>query len=362
MSKSIFWNVLTGGRLDSVPDSIWRIDDARASAYLCGPAFFDPQINGFAGVDFQNPDVTSEEILHAVARLRLTGCAHFLLTIITAGTDFLKFHIRHLASLLDENQILRQSILGFHLEGPFISSKAGFHGAHPPEHVCVPDWGAFSRLQELSGGRIKIVTLAPELDGSALFIQRAVTSNVLVSLGHTDARLDQIQAAVQAGARMFTHLGNGCPEQMHRHDNIIQRVLAVPGLLVSLIPDGIHLPPFVLANLARCLGVSRTAMTTDAMSAAGAPAGEYTLGTVRLAVGEDRVVRHPSGRNFAGSCLTPLEGFFNLLRFGGYGTGDAWSAWIRLREYLFPGIETPWLMLPFPGTSAESARDGTSRI
>jgi N-acetylglucosamine-6-phosphate deacetylase len=148
---------------------------------------------------------------------------------------------------------------------------------------------------------------------------------------------------------------------MHRHDNIIQRVLAVPGLLVSLIPDGIHLPPFVMANLARCLGVSQTAMTTDAMSAAGAPVGEYTLGPLRLVVGEDRVVRHPSGRNFAGSCLTPSEGFFNLLRFGGYGARDAWSAWTRLRDYLFPGIETSWLMLPFAGTPTESARDETSR-
>ncbi len=335
--------------MDSIPESILRIGDGSAATYLCGPAFFDPQINGFAGVDFQSSDMTREQLEHAVMALTRTGCAHFLLTVITACMDSLQSQFKLLASLLDESEILREKILGFHLEGPFISSKPGFHGAHPPEHVCDPDWIAFSRLQDSSGGRIRMVTMAPELEGTTGFIERAIKSNVLVSLGHTDASIEQLRAAVRAGARMFTHLGNGCPEQMHRHDNIIQRVLVVPGLLVSLIPDGIHLPPFLVTNLARALGASHTVMTTDAMSAASAPSGQYTLGPLQLTVGADRVVRHPSGMNFAGSCLTPIEGYYNLIRFGGFGAQEAWSAWTRLREYMFPEIQTPWLMVPFPG-------------
>jgi N-acetylglucosamine-6-phosphate deacetylase len=348
MTSPVYFNVLDGKRLNLAPDVLWTVGDGSETTMIVGPAFFDPQVNGFAGVDFQNPDISMDELEYALAKIQKAGCSHILLTLITAGIDTLIHQFRRLASVLEESERIRKMVLGFHLEGPFISPKPGFRGAHPPEHTSVPDWSIFAKLQEASGGRIRLVTVAPELDGSLPFIEKAARNGILVSVGHTDASYDQLLSAVQVGARMMTHLGNGCPIQLHRHDNIIQRVLAIPDLLASLIPDGIHLPPYVLANLARSLGTARVVMTTDAMSAAGAPPGKYTLGKLQLEVGEDRVVRMPGGKNFAGSSLTMAEGFLNCVRFGGFDVQSAWHAWTRLREVLFPGIAPPWLGVPFP--------------
>jgi len=349
MTNPIWMNAISGKKLDSPPDPVWKIGDTSAAGFLVGPGFFDPQVNGFAGVDFQNPDITTEELEFALREIQRAGCSHVLLTLITAGIDSMQYQFRHLAGILQESEFIRQGILGFHLEGPFISHKPGFHGAHPPELVCDPDWTVFEKLQHASGGQIRLITLAPELEGSSSFIRKATDSRVMVSLGHTDAGYQDLLNAVQAGARMVTHLGNGCPEQLHRHDNIIQRVLAIPDLLVSLIPDGIHLPSFVLSNLVHALGSSRVVMTTDAMSAAGAPPGEYRLGRLQLNVGEDRIVMAPGGKSFAGSSLTMEQGFYNCMRFGGFDAMGAWRAWTRLRTILFPEVEAPWLAVPFGG-------------
>ena len=357
MTKPIFFNFFSGKKIDSPPDSLWRVGDRPAASFLVGPAFFDPQVNGFAGVDFQNPDITGDELEFALREIQGAACSHILLTLVTAGFDSLQYQFRHLAGILEENEFVRGSVLGFHLEGPFISRKPGFHGAHPPEQVCDPDWKVFEKLQLASGSRIRLITLAPELEGSQSFIQKAVSQGVMVSLGHTDASYEELLDALIAGARMVTHLGNGCPEQLHRHNNIIQRVLAVSDLMVSLIPDGIHLPPYVLANLVRALGMTRVVMTTDAMSAAGAPPGEYRLGRLQLVVGQDRVVLMPGGKNFAGSSLTMVEGFHNSVRFGGLDAAGAWRAWTRLRTILFPDVVPPWLALPYwQGTSSESPK------
>ena len=347
MTDPSYFSVFSGKKMDLPPDPLWKVGQSPTAGFLVGPGFFDPQVNGFAGVDFQSPDITGDELEFAVGEIQHAGCSHILLTLITAGIDSMEYQFRHLAGIIEENDFVHRCVLGFHLEGPFISRKPGFHGAHPPEHVCDPDWKIFEKLQHASGGRIRMITIAPELEGSESFIRKASKAGVMVSLGHTDASHPELLDAVQAGARMVTHLGNGCPEQLHRHDNIIQRVIAVPDLLVSLIPDGIHLPAFVLSNLVQALGTARVVMTTDAMSAAAAPPGEYTLGRLRLAVGEDRVVMAPGGKNFAGSSLTMYEGFHNCMRLGGLDLIGAWRAWTRLRTILFPDIVAPWLAVPF---------------
>lgn len=198
-----------------------------------------------------------------------------------------------------------------------------------------------------------MLTLAPEWSGSVPFIERVAGEGVTVALGHTDASFDELAASVQAGARLMTHLGNGCPGQLPRHDNIIQRVLALPTLMATLIPDGLHVPPPVLGNLVRTLGPARLAMTTDCMSAAGAPPGRYSLGKLELEVGEDRVVLLPGGSgHFAGSSLRMVDGFYNAIRFGGLDAVGAWRAWTCLRDQMFPGLEAPPLMVPWAGDHA----------
>ncbi len=341
MQSQRFIDALSGAPLNSPPSNVIRIGDGKASEYLVGPGLFDPQINGFAGVDFMNPHITLDDLERATLELRKAGCFHYLLTLITAAPEFLEAQFKTLHSYIERSSVLRESILGFHLEGPFLSSESGYIGAHPKEHACGPDWVCFQRLQEAAGGMIRLVTLAPERDGGEAFIRSAVNENVLVSLGHTNASVDQLKRAIGAGARMFTHLGNGCPAEMHRHDNIIQRVLSLPDILVSIIPDGIHVPPWVVKSWVEHTGPGRVVFTTDAMSAAGAPPGRYTLASVEVEVGDDGVVRLPGTNNFAGSSLTPVEGLRNGMKFAGLSPAAAWKTWTRMRDELFVEVNAP---------------------
>jgi N-acetylglucosamine-6-phosphate deacetylase len=314
---------------------------------LVGPAFFDPQVNGYAGADFQDPNLTRDALEHAVRALQQVGCAHLLATLVTAAPAALTEQFRLLASLIDQSALLRSAILGFHLEGPFISADQFYAGAHPAAFTCDPDWRLFTRWQKASGNRIRLVTVAPEREGSVDFIRRAAHSGVWVSLGHTNATSGQLQAAVAAGARLFTHLGNGCPGMMPRHDNIIQRGVALHSLFASVIPDGIHIPPPALGNLLRALGPGRIVFTTDVMAAGGMPPGRFRLGGIEVMVGTDGAVRNPSGHGLAGSSLNPLQGFYNAIRFGGLGADAAWRGWTHLRDAMFPGVEPPALVVPF---------------
>ena len=348
MESQTYYDAFTGKQVRPPAGTVLSVDDGSASSYIVGPALFDPQVNGFAGIDFQAPTLSRDELEFAVMSIRKAGCAHLLLTLITNSPEFLADQFAGIAGHINESSILRESILGFHLEGPFISPRPGYIGAHSPEFAIEPRWDLFAQWQAASGDRIRMITLAPELRDSVDFIRRANEAGGFVCAGHSDAALDDLAAASNAGLRMFTHLGNGCPAELHRHDNIIQRVLACPQLLVSVIPDGIHLPAPVLANFVGSLGGARLVMTTDAISAAGAPAGSYRLGAATVVVGADRVVMNPGGTNFAGSSLTMIEGIYNTARFGGMGFDGAWRAWTHLRALLFPRVRPPLLKIPFP--------------
>ena len=191
-----------------------------------------------------------------------------------------------------------------------------------------------------------MLTLAPEMAGAARMIRHAVSRGVFVALGHTDASADDLQQALDSGARLFTHLGNAMAPQAPRHDNIVQRVLAQPELMVSLIPDGFHVPPLALGNLVRTLGPARAIFTTDAASPASAGPGQYRLGELELEVGDDELVRLPNTKMFAGSSLMPVTGFYRSIQYGGMSADAAWRGWTRLRPMLFPGLVAPLMTLP----------------
>lgn len=348
-----YYDALTGERLSGVPPDCWKLDDGTAREYVVGPAFFDPQVNGFAGVDFQSPDLTRDQLEHAARALRRAGCAHFLVTLITAEASALEAQLALVAGLIAASPLLRTAVPGLHVEGPFISAELGYRGAHAEEHIRAADVRLFERWQRAAGGRIRIATVAPECPGVLELIPHLATNGVLVSLGHTNASRAQLSAAVAAGARFFTHLGNAAPREMHRSENIIHRVLDTPELCVSLIPDGLHVPPPALRNIVRLLGPGRVVLTTDAASPAGAPPGRYRFGHLDLQVGEDEVVRLPGQSLFAGSALTPLRGFYNGLRFGGLGVDGAWRAWTWLRARVFPELRPPTLMLPLGCPSSD---------
>ncbi len=270
--------------------------------------FVDLQLNGYAGVDF-NSDGLSPEALHAACRrLAADGVAGALATIISASLGSMQSRLERLASLRAADPLARERIWGIHIEGPFLNEQPGFVGAHPRDAIRPASLDTIARLLDAAGGLTRIVTLAPERDPGLLVTRRLVAENIVVAAGHTDASLDELRAAIDAGLRMFTHLGNGCPLVVHRHDNIINRVLSLrSSLMISLIADGVHVPPFALANYLRLAGPERAIVVTDAIAAAGLGPGRYTLGEQTVDVGNDLVCRSTDPveqAHFVGSAAT----------------------------------------------------------
>lgn len=298
------------------------------------PSLFDLQVNGFAGVDFQQPSMALDDMRRAVQSLRAHQTHRILLTLITDEIEALCRKFARIEELRRADPEIAATICGYHLEGPWLSPEPGFCGAHPPERMCPPSLADYRRLQDAAGGNIRLITVAPEWPGSDEFIAAVVRERVVISLGHTDASEAQIDTAIRAGATLITHLGNGVPQTLHRHDNVIQRLLARDELTACLIPDGIHLPPYVLRNFFRAKPPGRAIFTTDAMAAAGAPPGRYTIGHSEVE-SRDGVVRVPGKPNFAGSSLTPDRGVTNAAAWLGISLADARALFSTTAARLF---------------------------
>ncbi|MBI3875628.1 MAG: N-acetylglucosamine-6-phosphate deacetylase [Verrucomicrobia bacterium] len=289
------------------------------------PALLDPQVNGYGGVDFQQDALTLEQLLSAARQLRRDGCARILYTLITDEWPKLIARVKHVQKLRDLNAELQHAFTGFHIEGPFLSAEPGFKGAH---NAAVMRDATPADIQELSraaGSDPVLITLAPERNGALDVIRTAASLGMKVSLGHTNASADVMRAAVAAGASAFTHLGNALPQQLDRHDNVLWRVFDTPGLVAGIIPDTIHVSPMLFRTMHRALPPERIYYTTDAMSAAGAPPGRYTIGAMELEVGADQIVRQPGKTNFAGSALKPIEGIFRAAKMLGCDWQDVWD-------------------------------------
>jgi N-acetylglucosamine-6-phosphate deacetylase len=291
------------------------------------PLLFDFQVNGFCGIDFQRDDLTPTDWARAAGSLRSHGIRAFFATFVTAEVDRLCRRLEACERACSRDPMLRSLVAGYHLEGPWLSPEPGYCGAHPPGAMRAPSAAEFDRLQVAAAGRIRLVTLAPEWPDSPEFIAHLARRGVHVSLGHTNASVSEIDAAIAAGARFATHLGNGVPLTLPRHDNVIQRLLARDELTACFIPDGIHLPPFVLRNLVRAKPAGRILFTTDCMSGAGAGPGRYTLGELEIDIGADGVARMPGGGGLAGSTLTPDEGVRRVAAYLGLSFEEALRLW-----------------------------------
>lgn len=232
--------------------------------------------------------------------------------------------LHRLVELREADPLARELILGLHIEGPFISATDGYRGAHPEDAIRSADTNVMQRLLDAGAGLTKIVTLAPEQDATCAVTQMLVDQGIIVSAGHTDASLDQLKAAIDAGLTMFTHLGNGCPMLMHRHDNIIQRVLSqADHLYLSFIADGVHIPFAVLGNYLRLANLDRCVIVTDAMAAAGLGPGLHTLGRWQVEVGSDMAAWAPGRSHLVGSVVTMPQVIENLTNFVGLTRAEA---------------------------------------
>lgn len=286
------------------------------------PGFVDIQVNGFAGVDYNSPSTPSADIERSIDVQRSTGVARLLPTVITGSHDNMTGALKNLARA--QGEIANgDSIVGYHVEGPWIAAEDGPRGAHPKEHVRGPSIDEFERFQEACDGQIRILTLAPEHEGSLEVIEHIAGQGVVVSIGHTGATAQQIRDAVHAGATMSTHLGNGAHKTIPRHHNYITEQMAADGLWAGLIVDGIHLPPAFVKVALRAKGLERSILTTDAAPPACGKPGVYEFGHLKVELSADGTVVLAGSDRLAGSGLSLEKGVANAIRFAGLTLLDA---------------------------------------
>lgn len=265
----------------------------------------DLQVNGYAGTDFNRDGLTADALHHACKCLLEDGCDSILATFITDDIDAMSRRMSTLVELREKDALARSMIAGIHIEGPFTNPEKGYVGAHPPQHVKPATIESAKRLLDAAGGLTKVVTLAPEKDEHFHTTEFLANNGITVSAGHCNPSLDVLRASTEHGLSMFTHVGNGCPMLMHRHDNIIQRALSLRDKLwLCFIPDGVHIDFFALVNYLRVAGLEKTIFVTDAISASRLGPGKFTLAGWDIVIGEDLVARSPDGSHFVGSTVT----------------------------------------------------------
>ncbi|WP_373516876.1 N-acetylglucosamine-6-phosphate deacetylase [Pricia sp.] len=295
--------------------------DAKIPKTYIAPGLIDIQINGYVGVDFSGPDLTVAGVKKATKALWKAGVTSYYPTVITSDIERIKTNFAILAKAKKDPEI-GSSIPGFHLEGPYISPIAGFRGAHLEKYIKAPDWAEFQELQKAANGSIKLITLAPELEGAIPFIHKLVESGVTVSLGHHNGSAEDVALAVEAGAKLSTHLGNGCANEINRHNNPLWPQLSNEALTISIIADGFHLTREEVRTFYKTKGADKTILVSDALDLAGLPPGEYTRGERTLLL-TPNVVKLPKENVLAGAASPISKCVGQIMEYTGCSLKDA---------------------------------------
>jgi len=270
------------------------------------PGLVDLQVNGYKGVDFSSMDLTTADFMRASRQLFEAGTTAFLPTVITSPQEVYKHNLPIIAKVMQSKKF-RGRLLGIHLEGPFISPQVGAHGAHNPEWVRKPEEGYLKQLIDWADDKVVLITIAAELIGTEQLAQYALEQGIAVSLGHQMASEEDLKRLVHAGATSLTHLGNGVPAMLPRHQNPIWAGLAEDGLVAMIITDGHHLPASVIKTIIRTKGPSRCIVVSDAAPLAGLGPGRYeTLGH-KVVLEKGGRLYDPATGYFVGSSATMLQ-------------------------------------------------------
>jgi len=289
------------------------------------PALVDIQVNGYGGYDINSPTVEASDVIEMARIVWSTGVGSFLPTVVTGSHDRMSRSIRTVREACSKEPLVAESVVGLHIEGPYISPEDGPRGAHPKDHVRPPDWDEFRRWQDDADGTIRLITLSPEWNGANAFIERATASGVRVALGHTQASARQIHDAVEAGASLSTHLGNGAHAVLPRHPNYIWEQLADDRLWASFIADGHHLPPATIKCMIRAKSPERTILTSDAVALAGMAPGRYEGFESRaVEVSANGRVTLAGTPYLAGAGLPLIDGVANAMRWLECSLAEAW--------------------------------------
>jgi N-acetylglucosamine-6-phosphate deacetylase len=309
---------ISGGmivKIDHLPE------EANDSIVYVAPGLIDLQINGFNGIDFADQQLTLEGIRAATRALWKAGVTTFLPTVITNEQENLTRSFTILAEALHDEEI-GMSIPGFHLEGPYISPLPGYRGAHLEKFIRAPQWDEFLALQKTAKNGIRLITLAPEVPGAIQFIRKCAATGVVVSLGHHNGSNEIIKQAVDAGASLSTHLGNGLANVINRHDNPLWPQLAEDRITITIIADGYHLNKEEVKSFYNMKGLERTILVSDALDLAGLPPGEYIRGE-RVVLLTNGVVKYPAENVLAGAASPITTGVTNLMKFTNCSLGNA---------------------------------------
>jgi N-acetylglucosamine-6-phosphate deacetylase len=304
----------------AVPDGAFDFSDGTLA-----PGYIDLHIHGSAGYDVMSD---AAEALPAVEHLLARhGVTSYYPTTVTAPMEATLRALERLAGAIEKreqrpaHEAARACPVGIHLEGPFISHVR--RGVHPPENLLQPTLAAFERLWQAARGRIRMMTIAPELDGALEVIAEASRRGVCVSLGHSDADLQTSERGIAAGARHATHTFNAMRPLNHRDPGILGAVLTDSRVSADIIADGVHLDPAVVRLFTRAKGPQQTVLITDATAATGMPDGTYRLGSLKVEVREGRCT---SGEKLAGSVLTMDRAVRNLAQFASWTLEQAVAA------------------------------------
>ena len=302
------------------------------------PGLIDVQINGYASVSFNERDLTVEKIERATAALWKEGTTTYLPTLITNDPEIIIQNLEMLEKARELPEV-NASVPGYFLEGPYISPDDGFRGAHSRDWVRQPDWEEFSRFVEVANHNILQMGLSPEFPGSMSFIEKCIAEGIMVSLAHHNGNAQQIEQAVNMGARISTHLGNGCANYIHRHDNPIWPQLANDLLTPTIIADGHHLRKEELKVFFSVKGPHNLILVSDATKLSGMPPGEYQWDGKKVLMTSDGMLKYPEQDVLAGASFPVKRGIETMV---GYGICDLGTA-IQM------ATETPANMYHFAG-------------
>lgn len=281
---------------------------------MTGPLWIDLQVNGYAGVDFNAPGLTVEAVKEVTERLRADGTAAFLPTLVTGDPEMLIGTVRTVMAARRRYAVCEETIPGFFMEGPFISDRPGAVGTHPVEWVRPPDPALFDRFQDAAEGLVKMINVAAEVPGMPDFVRAVSDRGVAVTLGHQLAKSPaDVEACIAAGAKAFTHLGNGIPNEVNRHDNIVYTALVEDRASVMFIPDGHHLPDTMLKLYTRAVPLDRLIAVSDAQYPAGMPPGDYDVCGARARLEPSGLLWNPA-RNCLVGATTPMAKMMALLQ------------------------------------------------
>lgn len=318
-----------------------RLDDLKDGEPFLSPGFVDTQLNGFAGVDFSSPDLVPDDLDPLLHALWKTGTTSFCPTLISNSPGGLLEGFRNLERARKAHPRFAACAPLYHLEGPYLSPGTS-SGAHKAEFMRNPDWEEFASLLEASGNRIRILTLAPEWPGAEAFARQAVKNGVRISLSHTDGSPADVHRLADAGASLSTHLGNGCPQALDRHNAPFWAQLDDDRLAAGLICDGFHLSPEMIRIILRVKGLWKCLLVSDAVFVAGLEPGPYELLGKPIELLPSGQVVTASRSSMAGSTLDMAAAISHFMSVTGLG----------LAEALLPSTSVPARFLDHPDIPA----------